>query len=423
MRACISLLYKTLYYITNRGDIQIACGRQQTGYNKHMQFLRKAALTAAASLLTLSLFSFGLSWSLFQVFGSSGPVKQALTTSGIYDGAVSEVLKQHQEDQPSNAGSNDIPVNDPAVQAIIKDAFPPSLLQAQSEKVIDATYGWLNGSQSALQFNVDLSGAKTNMANGIAQYAQTRLNSLPTCAPDQLPSGTVDAFSATCIPAGFDQSIAVNAARDQVLNGDFLKNPQLTQNTQTSNGKSVAQQLNKSRNGYQHVRTGILLLGILAAALAAVVIALAATWRVGVRKVSIILITVGAVSAVLAAVSSFAGHAVVHRISTMHGSNTSLQQQIATIAQTLLDDLKTHWLVYGLALVAIGIVALVVLRLTRPKNPIDIRPKKPSKYVNQAAHGTETISLEKQDRKVITTPPADTPKQAEEKPHDGTIDL
>jgi hypothetical protein len=386
-----------------------------------MQFLRKAALTVAASLLTLSLFSFGLSWSLFQVFGSSGPVKDALTSSGIYDNVVGEVLQQHQEDQPSTSGSNDIPVNDPAVQSIIKDAFPPSLLQTQTEKVIDATYGWFNGSQSTLQFTVDLSGAKTNMADGIANYAQTRLASLPTCAPDQLPSGTVDAFSATCIPAGFDQSVAVNAARDQILNGDFLKNPQLTQNTQTSDGKSVAQQLGDSRDGYQHARSGILLVGVLAAALAAAVIVLAATWRVGVRKVSIILITVGAVSAILAVVSSFVSHQVVHRISTTHGSNTSLQQQIATIAQILLDDLKTHWLAYGIGLVVLGIAALVVLRVTRPKNPIDIRPKKPSKYVNQTAHGTETISLEKPSRKVITTPPADTLQQAKEKPRDDAL--
>jgi hypothetical protein len=154
------------------------------------------------------------------------------------------------------------------------------------------------------------------------------------------------------------------------------------------------------------VKTDILLNGLVAVVLAALVIVLAATWRVGVRKVSVILITVGAVSAVLAWLSSFAAHQVVHKISSTHETNTSLQQQVATIAQTLADDLRSHWLLYGIALIVAGALALVVLKLTQPKNPIDVRPKKPSKYVAQPPSATEeTPVIHKPGHRIIASAP------------------
>ena len=121
------------------------------GYNKHMQFLRKMAVSAAASLLVLTLFSFGFAWSLHQVFGTSKNIKHALSGSGLYQSAVPAILSQQQNSQ---SGGNTVPLNQPQVKQIIENAFPPQFLQSQTEQAIDQIYAWANGKTPTLQFTV-----------------------------------------------------------------------------------------------------------------------------------------------------------------------------------------------------------------------------------------------------------------------------
>ncbi len=342
------------------------------------------------------------------MFGHPAPLKQALDKSGIYSSVVGDLLKQDQGNKQSD--NSNVPVNNPAVQAVIKQAFPASFLQTQTEKVLDAVYGWVDGGRPALQFSVDLSGAKASLANGLGQYASSRLATLPTCTPDALPSGDIDAFTATCLPAGFDKNAAAAQARDNILNGDFLKDSQLTQDTKQGDGKPLAQGLQKAPDAYRHIRGGIISAGVLAALLAVGVVFLSATWRVGVRKVSVIAITVGATSAIFALLSSFAVRRVLQKIESHPGANTSLHQHVGAVAQQLVDDVHSHWLVYGIVLIVGGVAALVALKLTAPKNPIDISPKKPSTYVGHEPEdsgeepGTETT---KPVRRPHTAPEGD----------------
>jgi hypothetical protein len=356
-----------------------------------MQFLRKAALAAAASLLVLTLSGFGFAWSAYQVFGTSQEIKQALDKSGIYKTVVGEVLKQHQNDQPSGGNpAGKVPVDQPQIRQIIGQAFPSHFLQSQAETVIDATYSWLSGKTPALQFNIDLGGAKTTLADGIGQYAGTRLASLPACTADNIPSGDIDAFNATCVPPGFDTNAAVAQARGQILNGDFLKDTNINASTlKTGNGKILAQQLHEAPGIYRRAKLAVYLGGMVALLLAVAVVFLAVTWRVGVRKIAVIALTVGIISALLGWLSSFAVHQVAHKIATMHSSNTSLQVQLVDIVQSLADSLRTNWVAYGIGLVVVGAGALIALHFTLPKNPIDLAPRrKPAK--DEAEEGTAT---------------------------------
>src|SRR5688572_3316811 len=98
-----------------------------------MQFIKKSVLGLCVSLLFSSLLLFGLIFGLFRVFGTSGPIKQALVESGAYQTIVGDALSQAQKEQPSG-GENKIPLDDPKVQQVIKTAASPQLLQTKTEQ-------------------------------------------------------------------------------------------------------------------------------------------------------------------------------------------------------------------------------------------------------------------------------------------------
>lgn len=350
-----------------------------------MQFLRKAALTAAASLFGITLFSFGLSWGLYEVFSTPNQLKTSINESGLYDSAVAAILKQ----QASNAAtgiSGDLPTNNPELQKVIERAFPPQLLKTQTEQVIDASYDWFSGDAGSLQFTLDFAQAKANLANGMQQYAQQRLSGLPHCAVDTIPAGEIDAFNATCLPTGTDVSAISQQVHDKIANGDFLKDTTITPETlKTADGKSLQSQLQNVPVAYKTAKWSIYGGAVFALLLAVGIVFLSATRRGGVRRVAVAGISIGLCSAVLAVLSSFAVHKLVHKFTETAKSNTTLQPQLSKLAQSLADDLRNWWAIFGLTCVLCGIAALIVLHVTKPKNPIDLRTQsKPRANTNSA---------------------------------------
>jgi hypothetical protein len=333
-----------------------------------MQFLRKSAVAAAASLLVILLFGFGLSWSLQQVFGSSKDIKHTLRSSGIYQSVVAEVLDSAQKDRPTGNNSNDVPVGQPEVRKIIENSFPPSFLQSQTEQVLDAGYAWANNKTQSLQFSIDLTGPKQQLADGLQQYAAARLATLPVCTASTMPSGDVDAFNATCIPPGFDKNAAAAKIKDNILNGDFLKNATITPSSIKDNdGKTLDQQLQSAPQAYRRAKQGVYAGGVLALLLVAAIIALSSPWRSGVRKVSVITIVVGGVSALLGWAATVAVQRVADKVANSRTDNQQLQHQLTSIVQSLIDDVCKWWIGYGVVLVGMGVATLLVLHFTKPR--------------------------------------------------------
>src|SRR5690348_6538727 len=107
-----------------------------TVYTNYMNILRRILYGFAVSLLPVTLFGFGLLWSLSQVVGSAPPVKSAIDKSGVYNVVVDDVLLQN---QTSISG---FPLSDAGIKSAIENAFPPSLLQQSSDHILDGTYAW-----------------------------------------------------------------------------------------------------------------------------------------------------------------------------------------------------------------------------------------------------------------------------------------
>jgi hypothetical protein len=330
--------------------------------NTIMHIIKKLTLGLCASLLVSSLFTFGLGLGLLQTFGSPGPIKNALREGDFYETFVGHALEQAQKEQ-GDGGQEKIPINNPEVQKVIKDAVSPELLRGQLEGGLDAAYAWLQGKTPKLEFVVRLDQAKTNLANGISDYAEKHLASLPTCT--SAPSTTdVDPFSATCLPKGVKPNQVAKEAKNEVLNGDFLKDPTIdASNLKGKDGVTLEEQLRNVPAAYQAVKWATYGTGLLAVLMAVAVVFLSDNWRKGLKKVSINSIVVGAL---VAGLSWLAGYGLAR---AAEAAKEPLQQSGVKVGEHLANDLRMWWLWYGIGLIVAGIITLVGLHFTKPKTP------------------------------------------------------
>jgi uncharacterized membrane protein len=336
-----------------------------------MGFFRRAALTSLYSLLSITLFSFGVLFSLKMVFGQPKPLEKALDQSGIYSSLVQNVVNQ-------NASNSNLPLKQPEIQAAAQKAFPPTLLKQSTDQLLDGTYAWLQGKTTTPQFSIDLSPAKTQFANYVGDYTQQRLDSLPACTLANMPTSltNLNPFDLTCLPPGASKTAIVQQSKEQVLaNTDILSQTLYTPDTlKNDTGKTLTQQLQAIPQAYHRMMLGIYLTGFVALAAIAGILLLHPSRRAGVRRVAITALSVGLVSGLMAFLGSFVLRQAADSLT--HSSQTTelVQTKLVTVLHLLADDLRTWWLGYGVLLVAISVGIWVVLRLVKPKQPVASPP-------------------------------------------------
>ena len=357
-----------------------------------MQFVRKTAVGLVASLLLSLLITFGIVFGLQRVFGSPAAIKQALKASGFYQSVIPNALDQAQKDQ-KNQGTEqkeEIPLDKPEVRTIVQNAASPDFLQSQTEGVLDSIYAWLQGKTPKLTFAVDLATVKARLSDGVEQYAQQHLASLPRCTGRSMPNQDIDPFNATCLPPGANVDQVAAKAKDQVLNGDFLKDTQLTADsikTDKEGDKTLADDLKDVPAIYQKTNLAINILGPVLVLLALALVFLSISRRAGLKKLAILAISAGTIGAIIGVVASYA----LQRASTM--ATEPLQQTIFKVVQMLVNDLRNWWVGYGLALLLLGAGTLVALHFvgrTAQVEPPE-RPKTdPSEDANHGEADKET---------------------------------
>jgi hypothetical protein len=328
--------------------------------------IRKIFAGLCASLLAATLLSFGLSWSAWHVISQPDYVKQTLRKNDIYQTVVQDLLKQKQTDIAGAAG---VSGDQSEVQDAITKAIPPELLQTQAEKIIDGSFDWLQGKTDKLNVTFDIGSAKQQIADGIAAAADKHLRSLPTCttAASLQSNASANALEATCLPPGFDIPAAVNQARQNVLGSEALQNTSLNADEiQTGNGTSLQQQLQSGPKIYERTQWAIYGQGILAILLAIGLVLLSTDWRIGIRRLGIIALWTGALSAGIAWLSGIAVKYAADKLAGNTAGMQVLQQKAIGIVQVIVNDIRTWWMYYGAVLAMLGIVLLVTYRLTRP---------------------------------------------------------
>ena len=204
-----------------------------------MEILRRVGIWLSKAGLQFALFGWVIATSLVLLIGTPVTIKKTLDSSGLYAQLPDMIL-----DQSGNVTSNgSVPLDDATIRSVIKTTFSASQLKSYSENLIDGTYTWLEGKSTEPTFSIDLSAARTSIAQGVADRAAERLKGLPPCT--RIPTGSLDPFTIDCLPPGIDINREKQRMLNEVLaNKDFLPNSHITAATLPKNaeGKTFVQQ-------------------------------------------------------------------------------------------------------------------------------------------------------------------------------------
>lgn len=321
-------------------------------------------------------------------------VKSWLVESGFYDNVVDTVLEAANQ-QESESGEADIPVDDPQIQAITKDAFSPGYLQENVEKVLDGTYAWLEGRTPKPEFIIDVSMAKQKLADGLANYAVSRAANLPACTPDQMAAMTddYDALNATCLPPGVSPQAAAENLRYEILtNEEFLGDTTFSGDDFKieENGQKVAiadSQFRRAQTVYKVTGYGPYIFGVLAVLMAAAVFFVSSTRRNGLRRVGIIFISSGLLLGLSYLAYNRSSSWLNSRAQDLSGETSAGRELAAGLVDVIGKDISSLLLWYAIGFTAIGVIGVLISifykrqrsgdkpKVAEPKPPVDDSPK------------------------------------------------
>lgn len=212
-----------------------------------MKYLQKTGLWLATLVLVFSLFAFAISFTLSKTIRNKETVKTWLAQSGFYDELGSGLIEQASNGTDTLEGSS---LDNPEVQAIIRQSFNPALFQKIAESVLDASFLWLEGNTELIKVDVDLSQAKQQLAEGLSLYAINRMNSLPTCTALQMGAMTAtnDPLTMQCKPIGYNTAQVQQEVRASVAESlNFIPDSYTNQSLQSgqASGQILPEQAKK----------------------------------------------------------------------------------------------------------------------------------------------------------------------------------
>jgi hypothetical protein len=337
-----------------------------------MNILRKLGVGLSATLLTLALF--GVAWSHVSLatIGNRETVKGWLARSDFYNKAVDIALDKIKES--ANTEGDSLPVNDPQIQAVAKQALSADFLKTNIETALDSTYDWLGSNDKDMSLTVDLSGVKQQLATGLGTYATTKVTSLPVCASGMKTNEDFDPFNAACRPANLSAEAAGQKVADQILQGDFLKDPVINASdikVKDNNGKEIplteAAQGQAVRKTYKFSGYVPYILGVLALLSILGLIFLSQDRLLGLRRTGSILLTTGTIL-LITFVGIGVGRSMVGKQLGTTGSLTASQKELGTNLLTLItDDVRRVLLIYSIGFIVFGLVGIIVASIMKKR--------------------------------------------------------
>lgn len=178
------------------------------------------------SLYLVGTFFF-LAANAFALFGVLNPetVKGTLREENIYSAVAPSVLSTASY-QEKTAGQ--LPLEEPWVREAAKNAFPARDLEQKANTAIDGTFAWLEGKTATPEFAIDFTENKRQLAAGIGDHTENRLENLPRCSLNNLPT-TFDVFRIECLPPGFNAGALANRVKEEIrTDQSFLQDPVIT---------------------------------------------------------------------------------------------------------------------------------------------------------------------------------------------------
>jgi hypothetical protein len=306
-----------------------------------MQNLRRGVVVLLIPLLSLFLFAFAVNLGVVKIITHPATIKKILNDSGLYNSLVGNLLDQSKS---ITSGDTTIPLTNPAIRAAANKAIPSDYVKQNTENFIDSVYAWLEGETQTPDFSVNILSIKTQFANNVANDLTQRLSELPSCTPGTSFAG-FDAFNATCLPRGVTVDQAAATVKDNILNGQgFLDEDTLNADSVKSNdsGQPVfANQLKDAPETYQKVKKSPFILGFMAVLVAAGIIFLGSSKRLGFRKVGLVMFSIGVLILFVAWAMNNATDKVINKISL---NGTITQQNVRLVVKDVVLEVdKLYW--------------------------------------------------------------------------------
>lgn len=343
-----------------------------------MNIFKKIVTGFIAGLLSLALF--GMAWANIglRTIHDREVVKGWFEKSDFYHQVVDVVLEKardsatEQDEQQKSDSVGSLPVNDPAIQSIAKQAFSPDLLKTSVESLLDGSYDWLDGTTKDIAFSIDLTSAKQQLADGLGAYVTNRTTALPVCTPAQ--TGDFDGFTATCRPSALSAAAAGANFTSDLLKQDFLKDPIITSSklkVKDDEGREVALSSDKKatavKTAYQRSTQLPLALATLSLLLVLGIVFVSSDRLKGIRKASHVFLVNGLALLILFAGVGFSLTKGTDSLAETGAKTPQQTKLMIDFAKAVVSDIKGALLIYTVAFIVIGIAGIVLARLLKTK--------------------------------------------------------
>ncbi len=206
-----------------------------------MHFAQKIGLWLSKLLMHAGLVLIVASLSVIFLFGEKQALKDVLIESGVYSSFVDSVLVDNAKTSSNQLSS--LPLQDPEIQKIAKQAFSPTALKNATESFVDRLYDWLNGSADSLTFSIELNPQKEVFIEQVSTYGANRLVGLPPCSENEVQNTTI--FALQCRPENVPLEFIKQQVHDDLEASEFLKDIRFTEADlpKTKSGAYIHQEL------------------------------------------------------------------------------------------------------------------------------------------------------------------------------------
>jgi len=324
-----------------------------------MNSLRKFGLGLAIFIFTIGLSSIPVLVATYAVFDTPIALKQALRQSNIYSTSLREL---------TSIDDQSLPTSDPGIKKALDDALPADFLQNSTEGVLDGVYGWMHGTSPSPNASIDLSQVKANFASNVASYIQQKFNALPVCTTFTAPPSTLDELvTLPCRPYGASAATIADKARQEILASSFGNTPVDAGTFTTNETKPLNEELAFLPASYHYFILALYIVPIVTLLCFIAITFWSVPKRSGVKRAGWLLISIGITTAVGALLMIWLLQGVINFLADPAAA--SLQSKLMSVIQPLANQMGTWMLWMSAGYAVTGIVLLVILASTRPKEP------------------------------------------------------
>ncbi len=335
-----------------------------------MKWVRRILVFLLSIVLLVSLVGIALATSAQVSLAHPSKIESWLDQSNLYSGISTTITNKAQSSIENNV-TGGVSISKTVVQQAAQSAFPQSLLQQSVQTFINSNYDWLEGKTATPNFNIDLSGAKQAFATQVAETSVVaHLTGLPTCTTAQtLQLKNANPLLLSCLPAGISPQLEASQVSQQVVSGSgFLSKPVITAGTVSTKGLNGGEPYYKKLSvlpkSYQLAQKLPWILGIISLLSILVIVFCSRSKRIGLRLIGIILLISGLLMIADKFSTDFAFNKLKDRVFNNVGSS-QIQQSLTTFVHFMEKELVKIDLWFGIAYVALAVVLIGILILTR----------------------------------------------------------